>query len=317
LTIFQRNSDSQLDDINDDLLSETDIVDSIIPSWFHLDISEIYDHLNPATKKGQNDQRTWRKCAIDINGKPITSVGIIGNRLLKILTGKKFLPDTPLNSKLQSKKVERQQQLQDFLTMGSNPPAVIIVQKFLSENICMPVNADGNVIDVDSISINVGARVIMLAVEPDSYLALNDIFAAPAKEARRAQIDDKSLSFNEKWNSLADCFMNAADFLPENEWAQLDSRIQDVDPRQPPISPWTGEQLRKHFRSLKTKFALVDECFCRSGNLEAGADIEEADHFDGHIRRLLPNDTAEVHTLLLFAFWAFDKKPPKFISRAK
>ncbi len=51
--------------------------------------------------------------------------------------------------------------------------------------------------------------------------------------------------------------MNAADFLPENEWAQLDSRIQDVDPRQPPISPWTGEQLRKHFRSLKTKFALV------------------------------------------------------------
>jgi len=27
--------------------------------------------------------------------------------------------------------------------------------------------------------------------------------------------------------------------------------------------------------------------------------------------------TAEVHTLLLFAFWAFDKKPPKFISWAK
>jgi hypothetical protein len=168
LTIFQGNSYSQLDDINDDLLSETDIVDSLIPSWFHLDISEIYDHLNPATKKGQNDQRTWRKCAIDINGKPITSVGVIANRLLKILTGKKFQPDTPLNSKLQSKKVERQQQLQDFLTMGSNPPAVIIVQKFLTENICMPVNADGNVIDVDSIPINVGARVIMLAVEPDS-----------------------------------------------------------------------------------------------------------------------------------------------------
>jgi len=113
----------------------------------------------------------------------------------------------------------------------------------------------------------------MLAVEPDSYLALNEIFASPVKEARQAQIDDKSLSFNEKWNSLADCFMNAADFLPENEWAHLDSRIQDVDPRQPPISPWTGEQLRKHFCSLKTKFALVDECFCRSGNLEAGADI--------------------------------------------
>jgi hypothetical protein len=79
--------------------------------------------------------------------------------------------------------VERQQR-QDFLTMGSNPPAVLIVQKFLSENICMLVNADGNVIDFDSIPINVGAQVIMMAVEPDSYLALNDIFAAPVKEAR-------------------------------------------------------------------------------------------------------------------------------------
>jgi len=86
----------------------------------------------------------------------------------------------------------------------------------------------------------------MLAVESDSYLALNDIFAALVKEAWQAQIDDKSLSFNEKWNSLADYYMNADDFLPENVWAQLDSRIQDVDPRQPPISPWTGEQLRKH-----------------------------------------------------------------------
>jgi hypothetical protein len=31
------------------------------------------------------------------------------------------------------------------------------------------------------------------------------------------------------------------------------------------------------FCNLKTKFALVDECFCRSGNLEAVADIFEAD----------------------------------------
>jgi hypothetical protein len=46
--------------------------------------------------------------------------------------------------------------------------------------------------------------------------------------------------------------MNAEDFLPENEWENLDSLNQDVDPRQPPISPWTGEQLRKHFFTLKT-----------------------------------------------------------------
>jgi hypothetical protein len=61
----------------------------------------------------------------------------------------------------------------------------------------MPVNADGIVIDADSIPINIGAGVIMLAVEPDSYLALNEIFASPVKEAQQAQIDDKSLSINE------------------------------------------------------------------------------------------------------------------------
>ncbi len=92
----------------------------------------------------------------------------------------------------------------------------MIVHKFLMENISLPVNADGTVIDVDSININHGARVIMLAVESESYSALNDIFAVLDKELGRAHIDNENLSFNEKWNSLANCFMNAIDFLPEN-----------------------------------------------------------------------------------------------------
>ncbi len=57
--------------------------------------------------------------------------------------------------------------------------------------------------------------------------------------------------------------------------------------------------------------------FCCLGDLEAGADIIEADHFDDHVCRLLPYDREEVHKILLFAFWAFDKKPPKFFSCAK
>jgi hypothetical protein len=111
--------------------------------------------------------------------------------------------------------------------------------------------------------------------------------------------------------------MNADDFAPENEWADYDQRIFNVDPRLPPKTSWTGEELRKHFHTLKTKFALVDECFFCSGNVEAGADIDEAYRSDGHIRRLLPIESSEVHTMLLFAYWAFDKNPPKFISRAK
>jgi hypothetical protein len=177
LTALRTNDDSQPEeDAMDDAETQTNPNDgSIMPNWFNLDIYAIYDNLNPATKKGQQDQRAWGKSAIDSNGKVITSVGIIANRLFKILTGKKNLPDTPLNSKLQSKKVERQQQLQDFLAMGSNPPALLIVQKFLSENICIPVNADGIAIDAEFVTINIGARIIMLAVEPDSYLALNEI----------------------------------------------------------------------------------------------------------------------------------------------
>jgi len=193
-----------------------------IPDWYNLQIDEIYDQLNPRTKQGQLTQRAWRKCAVDGTGKPLTSIGLVANRLLKILTGKKFIPDTPLNSKLQSKKAEQQQQLQHFLGIRESPAVLMIVRKFLSENIMLPVNADGSVIDVDCININTGARVIMLAVEPDSYLALNDIFAAPSKESRRAHIDNDALSFNEKWNSLADCYMNAEDFAPENEWADYD-----------------------------------------------------------------------------------------------
>ncbi len=90
--------------------------------------------------------------------------------------------------------------------------------------------------------------------------------------------------------------MNAEDFSPENAWAHLDSRIEDVGPRQPPSSLLTGEQLHNHFHSLAAEIALVDKCFCHSENLEAEVDIKEADHFDGHSWRLLPNETVEVQT---------------------
>jgi hypothetical protein len=112
--------------------------------------------------------------------------------------------------------------LQHFLDIREIPAAQMIFCKFLSENIMLPVNADGSVIDVDCININTGARVIMLAMEPDSYLALNDIFAAPSKDLRWAHIDNDALPFNEKWHSLADFYMNADDFAPENEWADYD-----------------------------------------------------------------------------------------------
>ena len=156
----------------------------------------------------------------------------------------------------------------------------------------------------------------MLAVETElSFEYLSDIFRAPEKSDRRRQIDDDTLSFDQKWNNLAYNFMNADDFMPENIWAEKDSRLENIDPRVPPTTAWTGEQLRKTFRTLKSHFAKVDDMFHISGNLEAGADV--ADRFMGHVGRLLPDESDDLHKVMLFAFWAFDKHPPQFITRAK
>jgi hypothetical protein len=191
----------------DDVMADCDQLDADIPSddnisipnWFELDLDVIYDHLNPRTKQGIAQSRSWRKKAVDVMGRPLSSIGIVANRLLKILITRKLIPDMTLNSKLQTRKAERAQQRLEFtrIGVGSNPqPAIMLIRKFLMENILVPRDADGNVVDVNNISANLGARIIMLAVDPDSFMSLNEIFAAPDKEARRAQIDDKSLSFN-------------------------------------------------------------------------------------------------------------------------
>jgi hypothetical protein len=66
----------------------------------------------------------------------LSSIGLVANRLLKILTAKKLIPDTPLNAKLQSKKAERQQQRQEFLEVGASLPAVMIVKNFCPKKSC-------------------------------------------------------------------------------------------------------------------------------------------------------------------------------------
>jgi len=132
-----------------------------IPDWFELDIGEIYEHLHPRTKQGQSHQRGWQKRAVDGSGKPLTSIGLVANRLLKVLVSKKLIPDSPSNGKLQSKKVDQEGQTAEFMALSDDTPALLLVRKFLSNNVLLPVNADGAVINIEDISINVGARVIM------------------------------------------------------------------------------------------------------------------------------------------------------------
>jgi hypothetical protein len=45
--------------------------------------------------------------------------------------------------------------------------------------------------------------------------------------------------------------------------------------------------------------------FHRSGNLEAGADVEEADRLMGHVGRLLPDESKDVHKILITCLLGF------------
>jgi len=149
-------------------------------------------------------QRRWWKRAVDGSGKPLTSIGLVANRLLKLLVTKNFISDyLPLNTKLQSKKVNWEQHNNLVMNLKDNLAAAHLLWKFLVENIFLPVNANGDVINVEEISVNIGARVIMLAADPETYEALSSIFSLPAKEERREHVDNKALSFHDKWNALA------------------------------------------------------------------------------------------------------------------
>jgi hypothetical protein len=85
---------------------ETEEVDIPVPDWNNLNITEIYIQLNPYTQAEKLHQRGWRKKVVDCNGKPLHSVGVVGNRLLKKLVTKKLIPNIPLNIKLPTRNID-------------------------------------------------------------------------------------------------------------------------------------------------------------------------------------------------------------------
>jgi hypothetical protein len=62
--------------IQGDISTEVDIS---IPDWFSLNRETIYDKLNPRTKQGTSELRSWHKKCVDGAGKPLTSIGIVVN----------------------------------------------------------------------------------------------------------------------------------------------------------------------------------------------------------------------------------------------
>jgi len=118
--------------------------------------------------------------------------------------------------------------------------------------------------------------------------------------------------------------MNARDYKPADIWSDEDIRLLTFHPEHPPTVPWSGDKLRKTFKALKTRFAKVDDKFHRSGQNDGGTDLDQADCFLEFVQQTLHNDTSDdmrdltvEEEVLLFAFWAFDKRLPQFITRAK
>ena len=199
---------------------------------------------------------------------------------------------------MQTRKNERNAQKIEFRNMaydGNGDDNIALVRLFCIQNFIQPKAQDGSFVDASDLEVNMGARLIMLAVEPNSLNSLMDIFSSPIKEARRSQIDNKSESFSEKWEGIAKHYFNAEDFSPDNLWVHHDERIKDIDPSSKPPVAWSGEMIRKYFQNLKTKFALIDSYYVRSGNLEAGVDIQQADMFYTHILRI-----ASLNKILLY-----------------
>jgi hypothetical protein len=147
--------------------------DTPLPDWINLNITEIYNQLNPYTQEAKINQREWRKRAIDSNGRALHSVGLLANRLLKLLVAKDVIPNTPLNIKLQTKKADRLFQLHHFQTMVVNDESnLTFVRQYLCSNIHIPINTEGDAIPPKNIDINLTARIIMLAVDPEPFSLL-------------------------------------------------------------------------------------------------------------------------------------------------
>jgi hypothetical protein len=161
---------------------ETEEADIQVPDWNNLNITEIYIQLNPYTQAEKIYQRGWRKKVVDCNGKPLHSVGVVGNQLLKKLVTRKLIPNIPLNIKLPTRKGDRLSQLEYLRTMiNDNVNQLSFVRKFLCDNIMVSINGDGEAEKPHHININLQARIIMLANDPSSCAILEEILLSQKK----------------------------------------------------------------------------------------------------------------------------------------
>ncbi len=278
--------------------------DSEIPDWNSMSAAQIYDALNTNPKA----KPVWRSRVVDRHGKQSFLFRAIVNRLFKALVNDGYLPES--EESMAQKVCHRQKQKNIFSKLDG--PALTVIRNFLNYEFRPAVNADGDTIDAGSVVPNLAARCLFLAHDPESFDALSEIFSG---DTCRAKVDDPSMSFDMQWSYIAETFFNADSWRPENNWATMDSRCESIDPRLPPASPWTGDQIRKCFREYRFLITKCDDFFRRSGNVEGGLSIDLADRFEKHVNEA--STDLGVRSVLMFAFWMFKGRFPRFCTRSK
>jgi ribosomal protein L31E len=123
------------------------------------------------------------------------------NQLLKLLVTEKHILDNACNKTLAKKKSDREAQLKEFVDLDKaaterSPEGLKCLRQFLGRNckqrVVVAPSAEQRVYKSYRMTLDLKARVTMLAVDPNSVLILDRIYAGATKEQRRQALDDKS-----------------------------------------------------------------------------------------------------------------------------
>jgi hypothetical protein len=225
-------------------------------------------------------------------------LGIQANKVIRLLKSKGFLHEGD-GKVLAKKKQDQQAQRSKFLNLSREGLELLRMEMF---NFANPMVSDEGLehLNIYDVPKNLRARVWHLASDPRAVGYLEFIFGGVNKQARRAQLDDKTSRAINNWQILCDDFFNSPSWCPENEFE--DSRLVDIDPSMPPAEPFAPEKLRKLFSKMRSDYSTFHDRYHRSGQLVEGDD-DFFEKFSGS------------DAVYLYAHLMFKGLPPKFCTR--
>jgi len=172
-------------------------------------------------------------------------LGHTTNKTNKVLKKKKIFPVAALDKMAKTKK-DKEDQRDLFARLDT--AGLMLLHETLNKTFGSQTSATPDEVEkltraeIAATDIDLKARAWHLADDPRGLYILEMIFGGPAKEARRAVLDDKATRAG-GWIELADELFYNPEWKPEN--TATDSRVQSINPSKAPVEPWPPEDLRK------------------------------------------------------------------------